>query len=216
MNLRKLERDIVVSTRFAAVLAVLGSMAGSLLMFVLGIVEIYHAYAVWVPALRPSDVENVPASAASIISVIEGLDRFLIAIVMLYFAYGVYSLFIHPERPEEDLALPAWLKVQQIGQLKQVVAEVIIVILFVLFLRTVLRTFISPLDALGWAQLATLLVLPLSAMMLAVSLKLVELHPKPARRAGDEDKEAADAAGEPGKPLHPSDVRQQRRMSGSG
>jgi uncharacterized membrane protein YqhA len=106
----------------------------------------------------------------------------LIAIVLLYFAYGVYSLSIHPEQHESELALPAWLRVQQIGQLKQVVAEVIIVVLLVLFLRVALEAYQTPNASMSWLQIATLLLLPVCTMLLALALRLVELHPKPARQ----------------------------------
>jgi uncharacterized membrane protein YqhA len=126
--------------------------------------------------------DGVRPGSASVISIIEGLDRFLIAIVLLYFSYGVYSLFIHPEQHETELALPAWLRVQQIGQLKQVVAEVIIVVLFVLFLRVALEAYQGPDISLSWLKIAGLLLLPLCTALLALALRLVELHPKPTRQ----------------------------------
>lgn len=185
MDLRKIERRIVVSSRFFAILAVLGSLAGSLLMFFLGLYNVHEAYAY---GLRDGSADDrSPFGTGAVISVIEGLDRFLIAIVLLYFAYGVYSLFIHPEESEEDLALPAWLRIKQIGQLKQVVAEVIIVVLFVLFLRVALQSYRDPNLALTWLQLASFAMLPFSTMLLAVALRLVELHPKPARPLADGD-----------------------------
>ena len=179
MNIRRFERRIIVGSRFLTALAVLGSLAASMLMFFLGIFNIYEAYRY---GLNSGAADNgYPFGTSAVISVIEGLDRFLIAIVLLYFAYGVYSLFIHPETAEEDLSLPAWLRIRQIGQLKQVVAEVILVILFVLFLRVALESFRQPDLALSWREVATFLLLPFSAMLLAISLRLVELHPKSGR-----------------------------------
>jgi uncharacterized membrane protein YqhA len=172
--MRDIERRIVVGSRFLTILAVLGTLAGSLLMFSLGLYNIYQAF---VLSWRAPD-GGKQFGTASVINVIEGLDRFLIAIVLLYFAYGVYSLFVHPEETEEQLALPAWLRVKQIGQLKQVVAEVIIVVLFVLFLRVALQSFQEPRPELTWTQLATLLLLPACTALLALSLRLVQLHPK--------------------------------------
>ncbi|MGE3918916.1 MAG: YqhA family protein, partial [Hyphomicrobiaceae bacterium] len=122
-------------------------------------------------------------SVAAMITVIEALDRFLIGIVLLYFGFGIYSLFIRPESSDQDPALPSLLQVRQIGQLKQVVAEVIIVILFVLFLRNALEAFQSTAHEMTWRQIATFLVLPVSAALLGLSLRLVELHPKPHRPA---------------------------------
>lgn len=99
----------------------------------------------------------------------------------VFWPLGVYSLFIHPEKPEEELVLPKWLQVKQIGQLKQVVAEVIIIILFVLFLRVALQTFQDPNQPLTWLALAKLTILPVCTLLLALALRLVELHPKPQR-----------------------------------
>jgi uncharacterized membrane protein YqhA len=176
MKIRRFERRVIVSSRFLTLAAVFGSLASSVLMFVLGLVNIYAAFrhGLWPPQ---SEAEAIIGTGA-VINVIEGLDRFLIAIVLLYFAYGVYSLFVHPEQSEEELALPAWLRVGQIGQLKQVVAELIVVVLLVLFLRHALQAFSSHGNAMTWSQIATLLVLPVSTLMLAASLKLVEFHPK--------------------------------------
>lgn len=172
------EKRIVFSSRYLSVAAVIGSLAGSVLMFFLGLYNIYRAFS---EGLRVPDKaqEETGFGAEAVISVIESLDRFLIAIVLLYFAYGVYSLFLHPESSQRELALPDWLKVKQIGQLKQVVAEVIIVVLFVLFLRVALQAFDTPNAAFEWNQLATLLVLPVSVFLLAGALRMVQLHPKP-------------------------------------
>ncbi len=180
MNLREIERHIIVGSRFFTILAVIGSLASSVLMFFLGIFNIYEAFRY---GLADGSVgDGAPYGTAAIISVIESLDRFLIGIVLLYFAYGVYSLFIHPEESEEKLELPAWLRVRQIGQLKQVVAELIVVILLVLFLRVALQSFGEPNLELNWTQIATILLLPVSTALLALALRLVELHPKPTRR----------------------------------
>lgn len=185
MDLRGIERRIVLGSRYLSIAAVVGSLAGSVLMFFLGLFNIYRAFA---EGLKFPEEEDEPAfGSASVISVIEGLDRFLIAIVLLYFAYGVYSLFLHPESSERELALPDWLKVKQIGQLKQVVAEVIIVVLFVLFLRVAIQAFHSPSVTFEWNQLASLAILPVSIVLLACALRLVQLHPKPSSRRGDDE-----------------------------
>lgn len=177
MRFRDIEKHIVLGSRYLSFAAVMGSLAGSVLMFFLGLFNIYRAFAegLQVPT---NEEDDTGFGSEAVISVIEGLDRFLIAIVLLYFAYGVYSLFLHPDSTQRELALPEWLKVKQIGQLKQVVAEVIIVVLFVLFLRVALQAFHSPNATLEWNQLATLLVLPVSVFLLACALWMVQLHPK--------------------------------------
>jgi uncharacterized membrane protein YqhA len=184
--LRTFERRIAVGSRFFTLPAVLGSLAGSVLMFFLGLYNIYEAFRFF-GVDESGSQDRAPFGTSAVISVIEGLDRFLIAIVLLYFAYGVYSLFIHPEQAEEELALPAWLRVKQIGQLKQVVAEVIIVVLFVLFLRVALQTFRNPNVELNLLQICTFMLLPVGTLLLALALRLVELHPKPARAPETDD-----------------------------
>lgn len=175
MNRRRLERRIIVSSRFLALAAVFGSLAGSILMFGLGLFNIYAAFRY---GLSETGATEQVFGSGAVINVVEGLDRFLIAIVLLYFSYGVFSLFIHPEQSEEELALPGWLRVSQVGQLKQVVAELIVVILFVLFLRQAIEAFAGLDGAFTWPQIATLLVLPVSSLLLGAALKLVQLHPK--------------------------------------
>ncbi len=186
MDIRKFERRVIVSSRFFAILAVFGSMAAAVLMFALGLYNIFEAFR---EVLTAGGDESAPFGTEAVIRIIEGLDRFLIAIVLIYFSYGVYSLFIHPEQSEEALALPVWLRVRKIGQLKQVVAEVIIVILFVLFLRVALQSFQNPQTMLDWLQIAKFMVLPFSIVLLALALRFVELHPKPQRlpRLDDSD-----------------------------
>jgi uncharacterized membrane protein YqhA len=182
---KEIERIVVLSSRYLTTMAVLGSLASSVLMFFLGLYEIFMAFDHGL-STGVSETNKSSPGALAVINVIEGLDRFLIAIVLLYFAYGVYSLFIRPEQALEEsrkeLALPSWLRVKTIGQLKQVVAEVIIIILFVLFLRVALQ-FFQPSDVtLSWRQIATLLLLPVCTMLLGLALRLVELHPKKSGR----------------------------------
>jgi uncharacterized membrane protein YqhA len=176
-DIRAMERRIIVGSRFFTLIAVFSTLLGSVLMFMLGLYNVYEAFRYGLEQAS----EMGPYGTTAVIRTIEGLDRFLIAIVLLYFAYGVYSLFIHPEETEEELALPAWLRVKQIGQLKQVVAELIVVILFVLFLRVALQSFRDPNMTLDWHQIGTLALLPICTVLLAAALRLLELHPKPRR-----------------------------------
>lgn len=169
-------------SRFLTAAAVLGSLAGSVLMFYVGLANIWEAYVEGLPLEGGGEDGEGSLGTVAVIGVIEALDRFLIGIVLLYFAYGVYSLFIHPEQDAEQaeraVAMPVWLRVRQIGQLKQVVAEVIIVVLFVLFLRTALQAFDGTTDAFETRQIATLLLLPVGTLLLAAALRLAQLHPK--------------------------------------
>ncbi len=93
------------------------------------------------------------------IAVVESVDAFLIALAMLIFALGVFNLFIG------ELKLPGeWLRVKSIERLKQVLMEVILVVLAVLFLRGLFLF-----EDLPWR----LLVIPVAVALLALAVRLV-------------------------------------------
>lgn len=194
---RSVELFVFNGARYLTLLSVIGSLAGAFLMFLLGVIRIIDAYRVLIPAFD-SQQTYVGTDAAAIINVIEALDRFLIAIVLLYFAYGVYELFIRRRSDTPTVTLTSRLRVESIGQLKQVVAEVILVVLFVLFLRVALQVYGDPDAAMTWARIATVGLLPLSIVLLAAALRLVELHPKPLRNTDTGKTSLSDQPVEPG------------------
>jgi uncharacterized protein (DUF58 family) len=49
MVMHHVERKMIVLTKFSALAAVLGALAGALLMFLLGLLSIYDAYEAWLP-----------------------------------------------------------------------------------------------------------------------------------------------------------------------
>ncbi len=175
--LEKLERVAFLITRVSTLIAVVASWVGAVLMFVLGVRHTYDGFVIML--VRPTvEAGDLPPDEATVVFLIEALDRFLIAVVLLYFGYGLYGLFIRPERTPSELGLPAWLHVDRIGELKQTVAEVIIVILFVLFLRIALEAFHSDAPELSLANIGRVLLLPVCILLLAMALRLAELHPK--------------------------------------
>ncbi len=174
MYTRNIERKVAIGARLITLLAVLASTLGSIVMILIGIEDSVAAVRIHFGA----DAGVLPSGDATAIRIISALDRFLMAIVLLYFAYGIYMLFVRPDSPAEDLGIPRWLRVEGIGQLKQTVAEVIVVVLFVLFLRVAVETYVAQGPELSWQGLLKLLTLPLSILFLAASLKLAELHPK--------------------------------------
>ncbi len=174
----RIERRLLSGTRLVTLVAVISSFAGSLLMFWLGFVNTLEAF-----ATQFGDAGgHMPADVLTVIHLIGALDRFLIAIVLMFFGYGVYVLFVRPEATPPQLGLPQWLHVESIGQLKQILAEVIIIVLFVLFLRVALETFVAGPPGFGWKQALGFLVLPVAIVLLAAGLKMAQLHPKPLPR----------------------------------
>lgn len=174
MDTKPIERKIAIGARLVTLLAVMASTIGAVIMIFIGLEDTVSAIRIQLGG----DTGGLPASDATAISIISALDRFLMAIVLLYFAYGIYVLFVRPDKSPEDLGIPQWLHIEGIGQLKQTLAEVIVVVLFVLFLRVAVETFVAHGPELSWSELLKLLILPVSIVLLAAALKLAELHPK--------------------------------------
>ena len=183
MSIEQAERWVFRVTRLSTMIAVLASWVGASLMFVLGVVHTYESFAAFfqIGEIARTPDSDLPPGDASVVHLIGALDRFLIAVVLLYFGYGLYGLFVRPDRSPRELGLPDWLHVDSIGELKQTLAEVIIVILFVLFLREALETFHADGLSLSLNVIVEFLLLPVSILLLAAALRLAELHPKKSR-----------------------------------
>lgn len=175
--LESIEKIIFKAITISTFAAILASWFGAILMFFLGLATTYDAFAT-IAFLEDPIEGGLPRDEATVIYLIEALDRFLIAVVLIYFGFGLYGLFIRPEQAPSQMGLPDWLHVDSIGELKQTVAEVIIVILFVLFLSTAFKVFHGSLEEISLATVARLLLLPVSILLLAAALRLAELHPK--------------------------------------
>ncbi|MEO1329419.1 MAG: YqhA family protein [Pseudomonadota bacterium] len=175
--LERIEKLVFALTRLSTLTAIGASWFGALLMFGLGLSKTYSAFAT-IAFAPPAAIGELPRDETTVVHLIGALDRFLIAVVLIYFGYGLYGLFVRPSSLPSDLGLPDWLHVDRIGELKQTVAEVIIVILFVLFLRVALETFHTEATDLSLETIGRLLLLPVSILLLAAALRLAELHPK--------------------------------------
>ncbi len=174
MDTQQIERKVAIGARTATLFAVAASTVGALLMIFIGVEETVQAFTTRIT----QETGDLPTGDATAIHLISALDRFLMAIVLLYFAYGIYVLFVRPEDTRDDLGVPRWLYVEGIGQLKQTLAEVIIIVLFVLFLRVTVETFVAQGPDLPWQAMFKLVTLPISIFLLAAALKLAQLHPK--------------------------------------
>lgn len=170
-----IERTVFGVTRLLTLSAVASSFAGALLMFYLGVENTLEAFALQFGGEIAEDSE-LPRAELTIILLMDALDRFLLGMVLLFFSYGVYGLFIRPELTAGQLGLPDWMHVEHIGQLKQTIAEVIIVVLFVLFMRVALEQFHASAAAVSMEGAARFLMLPAAIFLLSGSLRVVKLH----------------------------------------
>ena len=156
---------------YVSIIAVLFSALGSVLMFIIGAVKTITSFRIffWRVSVFPDAPPDLDHSEQAMIAVIEAMDAFLLALVLLIFAGGIFNLFVRPlEKSSEDSHFLATKihNIHSIERLKQVLMEVIMVMLAVLFLRGVL--FMG--DNVPWRAL----ILPVGIALIALSLKLVE------------------------------------------
>lgn len=156
---------MIFSFRHISWIAILCSLVGSILLFVVGVQKTFYS----IVTFLEGDSETGILDTATLY-VIKSLDAFLIAFVLYIFAYGIYKLFINHKAGEGDEVL-GWIKISNINHLKKVLAEVIIVVLFVKFLEVVV---ITNRESFSWE----LLFLPISIVLLAYALRLLNLAEK--------------------------------------
>ena len=144
-----------------------GALVGSLLMFLQGGFFLHEA---WHTIMTEGDAVQKQVT----VPVLEAVDSFLFGIVLVIFAYGIAIGFVFTLPEGYGERLPVWMKVGGVGQLKATLAEVVIVVLIVIFARIVV-------EANGHLQWS-MLVLPASILM--ISLRMLELGSKEGAKEG--------------------------------
>jgi uncharacterized membrane protein YqhA len=164
---------ILFNSRMIVMLAVLGSLAASIIMFVQGALQIYQACAAFIHNPMPSHGEG---HADLTVLLIASVDTFLFATVLLIFSMGIYELFISKIDPASrtDESRPNWLAIHSLDDLKSALGKVILMILIVrLFEAAAGMKYENPLD---------LVYLGVSLLFVSVALYLVHAgqgHAKP-------------------------------------
>jgi uncharacterized membrane protein YqhA len=151
--------DVFLSLRGIMLIGSIGAIMGSVLMFLQGTLYLYEA---WHTLFTPGSIGGKQLT----VPVLEAVDSFLFGIVLDIFAYGIAIGFVFNLPHNDDRRLPAWMKVAGVGQLKETLAEVVLVVLIVIFARTVV-------EAEGKFEYH-MLVLPISILFIAAALRLID------------------------------------------
>ncbi len=159
---------LIIGTRFFSAIAVISSLAATLLMLLIGAQNTIKAFIIFL-ANNPETLTELEPGAEATLLLLESLDNFLVGLAFLYFAYGIYSLFIGLNQQNLPDNIPQWLKVSNIATLKKTLLEVIVVLLSVVYVKGLLENIATV--GLKWE----FLVLPISIVALALSLKLMNL-----------------------------------------
>jgi uncharacterized membrane protein YqhA len=156
--------NILLKLRFVMALASIGVFAAAGLMFWEGLLTLWHAFAY----LRTD------SDLAVIAAVMRATDKLLFAIVLVIFGCAIALGFLVELSPERRAALPAWMVINSVGELKNLFIQMIILYLVVHFATLVAETD----QMLQWNAL----VLPISILLLAAAMNLIarsSSHPVP-------------------------------------
>jgi uncharacterized membrane protein YqhA len=113
---------LLAGTRYLILIGVLALLVTALAAFGWGLVKTLDAVRA---VLSPGD------DAALVVALIEVVDIFLVATATLIFSYSLYELFIG------DLALPGWMQVHDLHDLKAKLGGILILVMAVKFLEKV-------------------------------------------------------------------------------
>lgn len=159
-------------TRWFSVVVVLSSLAGALLMFVIGAsntVEAVLHYLEVIPLELVGEAGEAAGKAnprtVANLQLLESLDNGLTGLTFLYFAYGIYALFLTNSNTLTEA--PRWLKVENIASLKKTLMEVVAVLLAIMFVRVLAEKILT--GDLHWE----ILTIPLSITAIALGTRLM-------------------------------------------
>lgn len=140
------------NSRYVVMLAVISSITGMLLLFLLSAADVAHLAIDYVKmTVFGQEFPNFHTRAVS--HIITAVDDFLLATVLLIFALGLYELFIDRiEIAHSDDTSSNILVINTLDDLKDRLGKVILMILIVAFFKNVLHvTFDDPLNILYMA-----------------------------------------------------------------
>lgn len=140
------------ASRFLVILAVIGALLASVTLLVYGLIE---AVTLILHTIETGEVSRKVAKALTV-EFIEIIDLFLLGTVFYIVAVGLYELFI-----STNIALPAWLTIKTLDDLKNKLIAVVIVVLAVLFLGQVV-SWDGERDLLGYGVAIALVIAALS------------------------------------------------------
>lgn len=158
--------------RYFSLIAIVCSLIGSLLLFFNGARKTYNSIKIIFFNYIPKGSEHIQPIDNPTIYIMKALDTFLIALALFIFAYGIYTLFISNKNRKNDNGVLKWIRISNIGHLKNILAEVIIIIiiLFVVFLELIVEN----INNLKWE----FLIIPISVLLLGLGLKFLQLDQK--------------------------------------
>ncbi|HKK57795.1 YqhA family protein [Marinobacter sp.] len=166
------------SSRFLVLIAVVSSLLGSLVLFIVGTMDLFGVARMTLYYYLGQESQDIHEFL--ITDIILAIDIYLVAVVLLVFGAGAYRLFISPIDESEQSGPTHPFNIQTFDELKDKIVRVVILAVIIEFFRAVVDIrFATPLDA---------IYLALSVLALAASVYLMNM-------SHDKKKEAKSGAG---------------------
>lgn len=161
------------NSRFLVLIAVVASLLGSLVLFVVGTLDIVKLASSTVAYYFGHGEQNIHEFIVT--DIILAIDIYLVAVVLLVFGAGIYRLFVSPIDESEGSGIHHPFNIQTFDELKDKIVRVVVLAVIIEFFRAVVDIrFSTPLDA---------IYLALSVLALAASVYLMNMsHRKHAEK----------------------------------
>ncbi|HYM01095.1 MAG TPA: YqhA family protein [Blastocatellia bacterium] len=127
---------VLFNSRFLVLVAVIGVLTSSAVMFVKGCIEVIQGVTSFIPDFR-SIQPNSKDDSSVILSFIPAIDNYLFATILLIISMGLYELFISEIDPKsrKKSTRPNWIIIKDLDDLKSKIGEVVVMILIVNFFK---------------------------------------------------------------------------------
>ena len=132
--------NILWSTRFFVLLAVVFSMIGGIALFIVASVDVWHVATVVFNNYFGHGEHLKNFHEIIVAELIGAIDLYLIAIVLFIFGFGLYELFISQIDIAKRSAASKILEIHSLDELKDKLAKVIIMVLIVGFFKRAMNT----------------------------------------------------------------------------
>lgn len=166
--LHALFERILWNSRLFVVFAVILSMTGSVLLFLVAsadiVIAVRETYRYYSGSAHEIDIHNLLLN-----TIIMAVDLYLIAVVLLIFSFGLYELFIAKIEIKDEHSSKV-LEIHTLDQLKDKLAKVIIMALIVAFFSKMLN--------MGMKNSVDMLYFAISILGLSLSLYFLHKDPK--------------------------------------
>ena len=164
---------------YVAIVAVIGSLFGAILMMVIGA---YHVVLAYVVAAGFSEgLFTIGDTSEAVGLILESMDNFLLGFILLYFAYTLYFLVTLPEERRHlgRVKMPTGLQVTSLDEMKRTILIVIVVSLSVFLLQEI---------TVSQSEFAvTDLYVPASILAVSLAVRLIRWDITPAPAEDDDD-----------------------------